>query len=262
MLEKMDLSLSLSKKIYKERLSSITGKLGLLRRACWEAGIPFIIVFEGWDASGKGTSINTLAQYLDPRGTRIHPIKAATEMEQQMPWLWRFWLRLPNYGEIAIFDRSWYGRVVVERVEKLIPAKEWQQGYQDILDFEHTVTDDRYVLIKFFMHISKDEQKRRFKKLEKDPLQKWRVQKEDWEHHKKYDKYLEAIEEMLSRTETEWGGWNLVEATDRYWSQIKIMEVVTGKMEEALLKKNLPLPALLGLTSQKITSESEGEPHA
>jgi AMP-polyphosphate phosphotransferase len=243
-------------------LGFVTGKLGLLRKACWEAGIPFIIVFEGWDASGKGTSINTLAQNLDPRGFRIHSIKAATEMELQMPWLWRFWQRLPNYGEIAMFDRSWYGRVVVERVEKLISSKEWQQGYQDILDFEHTLTDDRYVLIKFFMHISKGEQKRRFKKLEKDPLQKWRVQKEDWAHHKKYEKYLEAIEEMLSRTETEWGNWTLIEATDRYWSQIKILEIVTRRMEEALLKKGIPLPVFLDQPAKEIIPENEVNSHA
>jgi polyphosphate kinase 2 (PPK2 family) len=157
--------------------------------------------------------------------------------------LWRFWLRLPNYGEIAIFDRSWYGRVMVERVEKLIPPATWRAAYQDILEFERTLADDGYVIVKLFLHISEAEQKRRFKNLEKDKLQKWRVTPEDWGHLKKYTDYLVAIEEMLGRTETEWAPWVIVEATNRYWSRLKILETVTQRMEEALLKRGKPLPA-------------------
>lgn len=242
MLEKVDLALSLSKKEYKERLPAIGKRLILLQRTCWENGIPVVIVFEGWDAAGKGTSINFLTQYMDPRGFKIHPIKAATELEQQMPWLWRFWLRMPNYGEVAIFDRSWYGRVMVERVEKLIPAKVWREAYQDILEFERAMAEDGYVIIKFFLHISKKEQANRFKKLEKDLLQNWRVLAEDWEHHRKYDEYLFAIEELLARTEAEWGPWVIVEATERYWARLKILETVSHRMEEALKLRGKSLP--------------------
>lgn len=245
MLEKVDLSLKLDKEEYKKRYDAMSDRLTILQRACWEHHIPVIILFEGWDASGKGTSINMLASLMDPRGFKIQPIHGATEQEAQMPWLWRFWLRIPNYGEIAIFDRSWYGRVMVERVEKLTPVDTWRYAYQDILEFERTLAEDGYVLIKFFLHISKKEEERRFKKLEKDALQDWRVQKEDWEHLKKYDKYLQAIEEMLARTETEWGPWTIVEATDRRWAWAKIIETICRRMEDALLSRGLPLPQAL-----------------
>jgi AMP-polyphosphate phosphotransferase len=244
MLEKVDLSLALSRKEYKSRLPEGGRWLTLLQRACWEAGIPVIILFEGWDASGKGTTINLLTQQFDPRGFRIHPIKGATALEKQMPWLWRFWERVPNYGEIAIFDRSWYGRVLVERVEKLVPAETWRTAYQDILEFERVLAEDGYVIVKFFLHISQTEQKKRFRKLEKDPLQGWHVSPEDWDHYKKFDDYLVAIEEMLARTETEWGPWTIVEATNRYWSRMKVLETVSRRMEDALVQKGKPLPSV------------------
>ncbi len=251
MLEKVDLGVALTKEVYRERLKAAGPRLTLLQRACWEAGVPVLVVFEGWDASGKGTTINLLARQMDPRGFRIHPIKGANGLEKQMPWLWRFWLRLPNDGEMALFDRSWYGRVMVERVEEMIPERVWQQAYQDIVDFEHTLADDGAVLIKFFLHISKKEQKRRFERLEKDVLQQWRVQKEDWEHHRKYDLYLMAIEEMLARTESEWGSWVIVEATDRYWARIKVLETINRRLEEALQERGKALPdALLAVEVQ------------
>lgn len=258
MLEKVDLSLELSKEEYKARADAAGARYTLLQRACWENGIPVIIVFEGWDASGKGTSINMLAQHMDPRGFRIHAVKGATELERQMPWLWRFWQRLPRYGEVAVFDRSWNGRVVVERVEKLIPSESWREAYQDIVEFEHALAEDGYVLIKFFMHISKKEQKKRFEKLEADHFQKWRVQKEDWKHFKKYDEYLIAIEEMLARTESEWGSWTIVEATDRRWSRVKILETAARRMQEALVARGKPLPVGLDeVTTESITPAEE-----
>jgi polyphosphate kinase 2 (PPK2 family) len=257
MLEKVDLAAALSKKEYKTRSPIVGARLTLLQRACWEARIPVIVLFEGWDASGKGTSINLLTQQFDPRGFRIHPIRGASDLEKQMPWLWRFWLRLPNYGEIAIFDRSWYGRVLVERVEKLIPAASWREAYQDILEFERTLADDGTVMIKLFLHISKDEQKRRFKTLEKDPLQNWRVTHEDWGHHRKYDDYLIAIEEMLARTESEWAPWVIVGATDRYWARLKILEVVSRRMEEVLIKQGKHLPSVEVQTAGEMITNEE-----
>jgi polyphosphate kinase 2 (PPK2 family) len=242
MLEKVDLTKSLSKGEYKERLPYLRSRLYDLQKACWDANIPSVIIFEGWDASGKGTSINLLTQRLDPRGFKLHAIQAPRTFETHMPWLWRFWIKLPNYGEMGIFDRSWYGRVLVERVEGFTPEEQWRKGYRDIVDFERTIADDGYVVIKFWLHISKKEQSRRFKKLAKDPLESWHVQPEDWEHHEKYDEYLLAIEEMLERTETEWGPWTIVEATDRYWARIKIFETIVQRLEEALLERDLPLP--------------------
>lgn len=245
MLEKLDLDLKLDKKAYKERASGLGERLTLLQRTCWENRIPVIILFEGWDSSGKGTTINLIARHMDPRGFKIQPIKGATKLEKEMPWLWRFWQRIPNYGEVAIFDRSWYGRVLVERVEKLIPSDQWRQAYQEILEFERQLAEDGYLLIKFFMHISKKEQRRRFKRIEKDPLQSWRVQKEDWKHHKEYGDYLEAIEEMLARTETEYGPWTIVESTDRRWARVKVMETVCRWMEDALTRRGIPLPQVI-----------------
>jgi len=242
MLEKVDLTKSLSKQEYKGRLAYLRNRLYDLQKACWDAGIPSVIVFEGWDAAGKGTSINLLTQRLDPRGFKLYPIQAPRTFETHLPWLWRFWQKLPNYGQMAIFDRSWYGRVLVERMEGLTPEAEWRKAYQDIVDFERTIADDGYVICKFFLHISKKEQKKRFKKLEQDPLESWHVQPEDWEHHRRYDEYLVAYEEMLERTETEWASWTIVEATDRYWARAKIFETITHRLEEALQKRDKPLP--------------------
>ncbi|HZW05136.1 MAG TPA: hypothetical protein VFF68_14485 [Anaerolineaceae bacterium] len=257
MLEKVDLDVSLPKEDFKIRRDAAGERFTLLQRATWVANIPIILIFEGWDAAGKGSSINLLSQYLDPRGFKIHAIKGATSQEKQMPWLWRFWLRIPNTGEIAIFDRSWYGRVLVERVEKLADKGSWQSAYQDILEFERTLAADGTLLVKFFLHISKKEQKKRFKTLEKDPHQKWRVQKEDWKHHRQYQKYLMAIEEMLARTDTEWGPWTIVEATDRRWSQVKVLETVVRRMEEAL-QRGLELPAVEPPAAAEPATEGTG----
>jgi len=242
MLEKIDLTKSLSKQEYKEQLPRLRRRLSDLQKACWDASIPSVILFEGWDAAGKGTSINLLTQRLDPRGFKLYAIQAPRTFEMHMPWLWRFWLKLPNYGEMAIFDRSWYGRVLVEREEGLTPEEEWRKGYRDIVDFERNIADDGYAIIKFWLHISKKEQLQRFKKLEKDPLESWHVQAEDWEHHRRYDEYLVAVEEMLERTDTEWGTWTIVEATDRRWARVKIFETIIQRLEEALQERGLPLP--------------------
>ncbi|MBC8262626.1 MAG: hypothetical protein H8E47_00690, partial [Anaerolineales bacterium] len=142
--------------------------------------------------------------------------------------------KLPNYGEMAIFDRSWYGRVLVERVEGLTPEREWQKAYRDIVDFERAISDDGYVLVKFWLHISKEEQLRRFELLEKDPLKSWQVTEEDWEHHHKYGEYLIAVEEMLERTETEWGPWTIVEATNRWWARTKVFNTIIDALGERL----------------------------
>ena len=242
MLEKVDLSLSLSKEEYKKQFPQARARLYDLQKATWEAGIGSLILFEGWDAAGKGSSVNLLSQRLDPRGFKLYPIQAPRTHELHMPWMWRFWLKAPNYGEMAIFDRSWYGRVLVERVEKLTPEAEWRKGFQDIFDFERALVDDGYILIKFFLHISKKEQKRRFKELEKDPLKSFLVNPEDWEHHRKYDTYAAAVEEMLVRTDTEWAPWTIVEATDRCWTRLKIFNTIILRLEEALVSLGKPLP--------------------
>jgi len=242
MLETVDLNKKLSKKEYKELLPALRNRLYDLQKACRDNSIPCIILFEGWDAAGKGTSINALTRRLDPRGVRIYSTQAPRTYESYMPWLWRFWIKLPNYGELAIFDRSWYGRVGVERVEKLVSDSIWRKGFRDIFDFERTIADDGYLLIKFFLHISRKEQARRFKKIEADPVEYWRVQPEDWEHHQKYDEYWVAYEEMFERTESEWGPWEIIEATNRRWARVRVFETIISRFEQELLQRGIELP--------------------
>jgi len=244
MLENIDLDKRLKKREWKALKPELHRRLYDIQRAAFDVGMPTILMFEGWDAAGKGTSINLLTQRLDPRGFKVWPVRAARTYEQNHPWLWRFWLKLPNRGEIAIFDRSWYGRVLVERVEELTPEEQWRKAYRDIVEFEHMLADDGHVLVKFWFHISKAEQRRRFKALEKDPLQSWHVQPEDWEHHRRYAEYLQAVEEMLERTETEWGPWTIVEATDQEYSWWKVFSTVIEAMSDGLRIRNVNPDAL------------------
>ncbi len=276
MLEKVDLDTSLSKKEYKQLMPGLRNRLYALQKASWDAKVPVVIIFEGWDAAGKGTSIRTLTARLDPRGFKLYPIRAARTYEKKHPWLWRYWLKLPGRGEWAIFDRSWYGRVLVERVDGLTPEEEWRRAYRDIVDFERTIADDGCLIIKFWMHISKQEQKRRFKKLIQDPLTAWQVTAEDWDHHSKYDDNVLAVEEMLERTITEWGPWTIVEATDRHYTHVKIFQTIIAALEERLaaIPGALP-PAVIeapveemqieteeSVEEAELISEEDGEPQA
>jgi polyphosphate kinase 2 (PPK2 family) len=242
MLEKIDLSKKLDKQTYKHNMQVLAERLYQVQKGSWDSGIPVVILFEGWDAAGKGTSIQTLTTPLDPRGFKLYPIRAARTYEKQRPWLWRFWLKLPADGEWAIFDRSWYGRVLVERVENLTPENEWRKAYRDIADFERTISDDGTLIIKFFLHISKKEQKKRFKKLTVDPLTAWRVAPEDWEHHRRYKEWLLAYEETFEQTESEWAPWTIVEATDRYFTQVKIYQTIIRTLEKRLGWEPLNMP--------------------
>jgi polyphosphate kinase 2 (PPK2 family) len=242
MLEALDLSKKLSKESYRTRKRWMQQRLHRLQRACWENKVATVVVFEGWDAAGKGTAVSKLTQRLEPRGFSLHAIREPRTSESLLPWMWRFWVKAPNWGEVAIFDRSWYGRVLIERVEGLVDQRELHEAYRDIASFEQALADDRYEIVKFFLHISKREQKKRFRKLESDPVSSWHVEPEDWARHKKYDEYLLAIEEMLERTESEFGPWTLVEATDRRWARIKIFETLVRRMEEGLRRHGCPVP--------------------
>lgn len=238
MLEKIDLAKKLEKDLYKQRMADLSERLYIVQQRAWEAGIPVIIIFEGWDASGKGTTIHALTDPIDPRGYKIYPIRAQRTYEKKRPWLWRFWLKIPARGEWAIFDRSWYGRVLVERVEKLVSKEDWERGYRDIVDFERTLADDGVLILKFFLHISKKEQGKRFKKLQADELNAWRVAPEDVRNHKRYQKWLRVYEQMLEKTDTEWGVWTIVEATDKRHTLVRVYETVVNALEERL--KSVP----------------------
>ena len=234
MLENINLKKKLSREEYKRAIPSRQHRLYDLEKACWDHGVPTIIVFEGWDAAGKGTAIAALTQRMDPRGFKLYPITAPRTYEQQRPWLWRFWLKAPDRGEIAIFDRSWYLRVLDERVEGAVPEKAWRAAYQDIVEFERMLADDGAVILKFFLHISRKEQKERFRAIGKDPLEAWRITEADWARHKKYDEYLAAAEEMLELTECEFAPWTIVEATSKWYARKKIFDTILAAMENRL----------------------------
>ena len=242
MLEALDLSKSLSKAEYKKNIRRMQNRLHRLQRACWESKVATVVVFEGWDAAGKGTVISKLTQRLEPRGFSLYAIREPRTFELHLPWMWRFWVKLPNWGEMAIFDRSWYGRVLVERVEGLIDERQRRKAYGDMVSFERALADDRYLVVKFFLHISKEQQRERFEMLEGDPATAWQVEPEDWEHHEIYDDYLVATEEMLERTESEWGPWTLVEAADRRWVRIKVFGTLIRRMEEGLIRHGYEVP--------------------
>lgn len=242
MLEKVDLRKRLTKEEYKSRMPLLRQKLYDLQKGCWEHQLPSVIVFEGWDAAGKGSVINALTRRLDPRGFTLHSIQAPRTYETSMPWLWRFWLRIPGAGEMALFDRSWYRLVSVERVERATPKKLWKNAYRDIREFERMLADDGHLIIKFFLHISPQEQEERFRRMEKDPLQSWHVQPEDWEQHRRYEEHLQAYEEMFERTDSEWGPWTIIGATDRRWTRFRVMAKVVERLEERLQARGFELP--------------------
>lgn len=260
MLENIDLKLKLDKAEYKARKKDLAERLYSVQQRAWKQGIPVIVLFEGWDAAGKGTVIHKLTDPIDPRGYKIYPIRAARTYEKKRPWLWRFWLKTPAKGEWVIFDRSWYGRVLVERMLKLTSRDEWEQAYQDIVDFERALADDGTLIIKFFLHISKKEQKKRFKKLVKDPLNSWRVAKEDKWNHKHYEDWLLVYEEMLARTESEWAPWTVVEATDKRHTWAKVYETVIHALEERLSKIPAPEEAVVSSNGGQAREADENLP--
>lgn len=231
MLEQVDLSKKIEKEEYKVIVPDLELRLGELQREAKDLGIPTIIVFEGWDAAGKGTLINRLIQTFDPRGCVVHPINPPNEEERWRPSLWRFWIKTPARGRIAVFDRSWYGRVLVERVDKIVKRKEWKKAYNEITSFERQLADDGTIIIKFFLHISQKEQKKRFKKLRESPATAWKVSKEDWKHHEQYPTYLEAVEEMLAKTDTDFAPWTITESHDRRFATIKVFKTIIDALE-------------------------------
>lgn len=234
MLEKIDLTQKIDRSKYKGIINQLEIKIAELQREAKTLKIPIIIVLEGWGAAGKGTLINKLIISLDPRGYSVYSTRPPTEEEVFRPFLWRYWKQLPEKGRIAIFDRSWYQRVLTERIDRSIKKQDWQNAYQDIKSLERQLFDDGYVIIKFFIHISKSEQKKRFKKLESNTATAWRVTKEDWKHNKQYQKYVKAIEDMLAKTDTDYAPWTIVEAHDRRFATVKVFQKTIQAIQEKI----------------------------
>ena len=241
MLEQINLTKKMEKSVYQEKMEVMEPQLAKLQRECKALGIPVIIVFEGVGASGKGLQISKLIYPLDPRGFQVFAIKKPTEEEEMHPFLWRFWTKTPEKGRIAIFDTSWYRKVSVDRFENKISREELIYAYQEINTFERTLTDDGAVLIKFFLHISQKEQKKRFDKLLNSKETAWRVSKEDIKRNKEYDHYKAMNEEMLEKTETECAPWTIIEAEDRRFATAKIYSTVVEKLSEKVLEKKAEL---------------------
>ena len=237
MLEKINLSKKMSKKECKALMEQLEPQLSLLQRRLKEYKVPVVILFEGFGASGKGTMINELIQPMDPRGFKVFSIQKATEEEEMRPYLWRFWTRLPENGRIHLFDRSWYTKIVEARAEKRKSREKSESAYNDILDFEQELARDGMLIIKFFLHISPKEQKKRFQVLEDNKETRWRVTETDWRHNKAYNEWLQAFEEIIQKTDTSYGSWTIVEATDREYAKVKIISAVVKMFADRLARE-------------------------
>ncbi len=236
MLEKIDLSKKMSKEEFDKVIDGLEAKAGLLQRECRELKIPVIILFEGFGASGKGTLINSLIHALDPRGFRVYAINGESEDEIMRPYLWRFWTKTPEKGRIAIFDRSWYKRVLTDRFDGITSEKELGYAFDEILSFENTLADDGFVILKFFLDITKKEQEKRFEKLLASKETAWRVSKGDLKRNKNFDEYKRLNEEMLQKTDTDFAPWNIVEAVNKEYAVVKIFHTVINRLSEAVLR--------------------------
>ena len=238
MLREVDLNKNLTKNEYKEMMDKLAPKFAALQREARAKGLPVMVVFEGWGASGKGTMISRLIQPLDPRGFKVFTIQAENEEEHMHPFLWRFWTKTPAKGRMHIFDRSWYRRVITEQMDAPMDQKRLDAAYHQILSFEEQLSADGTLIIKFFLHISADEQEKRLKKLERSSETKWRVTKADWKHFKQYKAYLPMYDHMLEQTDMSWAPWHVIEATDREYAAVKVMTIVAGMIEERLNEEN------------------------
>jgi len=233
-LRALDLSKRMEKKDYEDELLTLQGKLNLLTRHRNFRKHSVVLVFEGVDAAGKGGSIRRITQALDARQYHIHPIAAPTEEERAQPYLWRFWRHLPRSGKVAIFDRSWYGRVLVERVEGFCSEADWRRAYSEINEFEDQIVRSRSILLKFWLSISQEEQLRRFEERQTTPFKQFKITEEDWRNREKWPAYEAAICDMLDRTGTGIAPWTLVESEDKLYGRVKILRTIVKKLEEEL----------------------------
>ncbi len=222
---------------YKLRLAEAQVRLRALQFRLYDAQIPVLALFEGWDASGKGGAIKRITAVLEPRGYTVSSFAAPRGEEKTHHYLWRFWKRLPRTGHLGIFDRSYYGRVMVERVEKFCSEDEWRRSFREINEFEGQQTAFGMVICKFFLHISREEQLRRFRGRERDPFRSYKLTPEDWRNRARWDEYGTAVDEMLQRTSTHYAPWTIVEADDKNYARIKVLDTISDAIEGALAKQ-------------------------
>jgi len=233
-LTRLDLDQRLAKKDYSVQLEQYQGRLNQLARQAKASDVSTILVFEGTDAAGKGGAIRRLTAAMDVRDYQVIPIAAPTDEEKAHHYMWRFWRHLPAAGRVTIFDRSWYGRVLVERVEGFASVDEWQRAYTEINDFEEQLVDHGVVLVKFWIHIAKDEQLRRFKDREETPYKRWKMTDEDWRNRKRWDEYEAAVDDMVTYTSTAFAPWTLVEGNDKRFARVKVLETLCKALKARL----------------------------
>ena len=229
----VDLSPALTDEEYKKQLKKLQSRLAELHNTVYRKKIPVILCYEGWDAAGKGGNIRRIARPLDPRGFDVMPIASPEPHELNRQYLWRFWTRLPRTGHVCIFDRTWYGRVMVERLEGFCTEDDWKRAYNEINEFERQLTDWGAVVLKFWIHIDQDTQLQRFTDRQNTPEKQWKLTEEDWRNREKWPAYEEAVDEMLQKTSTENAPWFIIESNDKKYARIKALKIVIKALEKA-----------------------------
>ena len=233
-LNSADLSLSYTKEEYKEKLEKLQNRIQELHGELYQKRIPVILGFEGWDAGGKGGAIKRLTEKMDPRGYQVNPTASPNDIERAHHYLWRFWNNVPKKGHIAIFDRTWYGRVMVERLEGFCSENDWKRAYNEINEFEKELSDWGAVIIKFWVHIDKGTQLARFTDRQNNPEKQWKITDEDWRNREKWDAYETAVDEMLQKTSTVYAPWHILESVDKKYARIKALRIVIEEIEKTL----------------------------
>lgn len=233
-LDELDQSKSLLQEDYKKQLKEYQLQLLNMQLILREKKRALILVVEGPDAAGKGGTIRRIVGRLDPRLVRVYSIVKPTPEEYKHHYMWRFWNKLPRYGEFAIFDRSWYGRVLVERVEGFCSGVEWKRAYREIVEFERLLVDDGAILVKVYLHITKDEQLNRFKRREADPYKHWKISDEDWRNRRHWNEHNEAAEEMFDKTHSEMAPWKVIPANYKWYARVKTLKILCERLSNAL----------------------------
>ena len=234
LLSEVPLDKTISDEDYKKELKQLQQRLGELHNRLYRKKVPVIIAYEGWDAAGKGGNIKRITGALDPRGYEVHPIASPEPHEKARHYLWRFWTRLPKDGHIAIFDRTWYGRVMVERLEGFCSENDWRRAYNEINEFEKELHDWGAVIIKFWVQIDKDTQLARFTDRQNTPEKQWKITEEDWRNRDKWDAYEGAVNEMIQKTSTTYAPWHILESVDKKYARIKALRIVIAELEKVL----------------------------
>lgn len=234
LLSEIPLDKTIEETEYKKELKHLQQRLGELHNRLYRKKVPVIIAYEGWDAAGKGGNIKRITEALDPRGYEVHPIASPEPHEKARHYLWRFWTRLPKTGHIAIFDRTWYGRVMVERLEGFCSENDWMRAYNEINEFEKLLHDEGAVIIKFWVQIDKETQLARFTDRQNTPEKQWKITDEDWRNREKWDQYEEAVNEMIAKTSTTYAPWHILESVDKKYARIKALKIVIEQLEQAL----------------------------